>query len=276
MRRYIKGEIVKRKGVNTMTRTLKIIILLICGIFIFTLKNYVNAAQNISVVQQGDYIDYSAGTWTQEEINKLKQSNLYSEDYREEFKFNGFKVGTSRDTNAYDPNTPAAWRILYNTGENITIINAGATEGFCSPFYDNCAYYIYFIFTGEKHKEDISDIVKSNTIPRDWSMYENPEYAVQGSARLITLKEAYCITEDDKETSNDLRSIGIKYYTSRLHCDQDMWTVEESGKLDRWGGGNYAIRPVVTLKNNLSVEKTGEYEGHAVWKLVQNREWRKH
>ena len=250
---------------------LRIIIILIISIFIFTLKNHVNAVQNISAVQQGDYINYSAGTWTQEEINKLKQSNLYSEDYQEEFKFNGFKVGTSRDTNAHNPNDPAAWRILYNTGDNITIINAGATEAFCSPFYDNCAYLIYYIFTGKKHEEDNSDIVKSNTIPRDWSMYENLEYAVQGSARLITLKEAYCITEDDNETSNDLRTIGLQYYTSRLHCDQDMWTVEESGKLDRWGGGNYAIRPVVALKNNLLVEKTGEYEGHTVWKLVKNR-----
>lgn len=248
-----------------------IIILLISSIFVFALKNQVNAAQDISVVQQGDYIDYSAGTWTEEEINNLKQSNLYSEDYNEKFKFNGFKVGTIKDVNAHNPNNPEAWRILYNNDDTIRIVNAGITEGYSSPFYDNCAYYIYFIFTGKKHKEDNSDIVKHNTIPRDWSMYENLEYAVQGSAHLITLEEAYYITGDDYETSNDLRNIGIKYYTSKLHCDQDMWTVEESGKMDRWGGGNYGIRPVVTLKNNLLVEKKGEYEGHTVWKLVQSR-----
>lgn len=58
-------------------------------------KNGVNVwnIQLPTEVQVGDYINYDAGKWTEDEINNLKKQNLYSaEDDGEKYKFSGFEV----------------------------------------------------------------------------------------------------------------------------------------------------------------------------------------
>lgn len=58
-------------------------------------KNGVNVwnIQLPTEVQVGDYINYDAGKWTEDEINDLKKQNLYStEDDGERYKFSGFEV----------------------------------------------------------------------------------------------------------------------------------------------------------------------------------------
>lgn len=243
---------------------------------------------DLSVVNVGDYINYTAGTWTQSEIDELKQAGLY---YGEElanspYKFGSIKPGLSKDNciegdlndeanysgnrylGSYNDEIYDGWRMLgrFEDGK-IAIVSAGITETYYSPFGDNKSFITSYIFNGEKSEYDDTAVTNGYSV-RNWKVYENDKYAVEGSAHCISSGEAYSITDSESASDNNLRNIGGHYITSTLHCEQDMWNVEADGSISKYADVITGIRPVITLKSTLKVSDAGEKNGVKVWNLV--------
>lgn len=273
-------------------KILKKVLIIFCiliNINIITAK--ANEIKRITEVEIGDYIDYSAGTWNKEEIaelikeegyelNKTNKTSFQNGETLDTFMFWGFEEGKSKDyienlnyKNIKEKNYPENWRILSKEENSIKIISSSITELFTVDFDEESGLIADRILSGYVHPEEDSDVNATlEIIPRNWSVYENPKYAIENSAHLITLDEAVKITNDYQNTTNDLRNIGLPYFTSTIHCVQDMWTVEKEGKIDRWGESIFGVRPVVSIKNDIYVEKTGEFENHNIWKIVDEVE----
>ena len=221
---------------------------------------------DLSVVNVGDYINYTAGTWTQEEIDELKQSGLYFGENvpNQPYLFGGFKAGDSKDEDVGND----GWRMLGMHGDGtIDIVSSGITEIYYVPFGDNYAYKTSYILNGKKHENDTSAITEG-VGTKNWKVYENNKYAVKNSAHCISAGEAYIMTNSYDATDNNLRNIGVNYVTGTAHCDQDMWAVRGDGSMDRWGDICTGIRPVITLKSTLKVSDAGEKNGVKIWNLV--------
>lgn len=253
----------------------KVLIMFILYIIIFlgiNSKNiFAQEIYSINVVQKGDYITYNAGVWKKEEIDRLVEQGIYYYNVPSgmvaTFSFSEFDVGTSKDI-IINKEDGTGWRILSNENGVIKIISEGTTEKYYLPFGTNKAYIAKYELTGEKDENDNTN--ETEDVPvRDWGVYENPEYAVLGNAHLVTGQEIFDITGSQDATDNNLRNIGENYITSTAHCNEDMWTVEINGHMDRWGNRMLGIRPVIHLKNTLKVIKMGQSsDGYNIWKLL--------
>ena len=116
----------------------------------------------------GDFVNYDAGTWTQDEINSIQtglKTNLQTANGSTDrptnaFQFGGFTAGSSRNENATpgrtynyvkDAATGGAltgWRIFDIDGDNITLISAGDPEDYVHLPRDNYGYISEYILTG--------------------------------------------------------------------------------------------------------------------------------
>ena len=142
-----------------------------------------------TVVKVGDYVNYDAGVWTEEDLTKITSSNgnptLHSTVNdgttgnqalpTVQGQFGGFELGQSRNTNSTEyseagkPNT-AGWRVwnIDSTTGIVTLICAGHTEG-------------YYHASGQSSAS--INILKN----RDCTMYVN-DYATE--AHILTGQEA--------------------------------------------------------------------------------------
>ena len=218
-------------------------------------------------IKVGDYINYDAGVWTNEDINLLKDyyagEKVVTKDNPYDYGFSGFKVGDSRnESHATEEgkNPNSGWRILeINESTNtIKIIHAGISEAFyqISDPLEGSTSLFRGGFKGEyilsgiinnsgKDEWDYSAIEK-----RDWSMYVNEKYAIQ--ARACRASEILNITGSYGETNNNLRAIGNIYWCANACMSYGLYNVYPEGDLK----SNYAshshswgIRPIVWLKN---------------------------
>ena len=147
----------------------------------------------------GDFINYTAGTWTEEEINAIDANN--STDLpSNNFQFGGYTVGHSRDGNATsysstynyvkDESTGEAitgWRLfdVSDDYKTVTLISAGCPEDYYQPPGINNAYICEYILTGNIN-DNATDLNLEETYqPRDWSMYVNKDYKAT-SATVLT------------------------------------------------------------------------------------------
>lgn len=142
----------------------------------------------------GDFVNYDAGVWTEEEINSIKTGVKGSEVTannsttipRTAFQFGGFTAGSSRNVNATpfrdtynyikDKETGEAvtgWRIFDITEEGITLISAGCPEDYYNASGTNYPYYSEYILTGNINSKATSLNIPDSYTKRDWSVYVN-------------------------------------------------------------------------------------------------------
>ena len=142
----------------------------------------------------GDFVNYDAGVWTEEEINSIKTgvkgrevtANNSTAEPSTAFQFGGFTAGSSRNGNATphkdtynyikDKETEEAvtgWRIFDITEEGITLISAGCPEDYYNAYGTNNGYYSEYILTGNINSKATSLNIPDSYTKRDWSEYVN-------------------------------------------------------------------------------------------------------
>ena len=117
----------------------------------------------------GDFINYDAGTWTQEEINSIQtglKTNLQTANGStalpsNAYQFGGFTAGSSRNESVTPSNSSydyikdkstgkaiTGWRIFDIDGDNVTLISAGNPEDYRIRGASNSGDISEYIFTG--------------------------------------------------------------------------------------------------------------------------------
>ena len=159
-----------------------------------------------SKVKVGDFVNYSAGTWNEADMTKIKNSgakiaaNNSTNKPSQAFQFGGFTVGSSKDGNATPYNSSYAyvtdkstgsavtgWRVFDVDGDNVTLISAGCPEDYYHSGNTNYAYISEYILSGNTNTSASSDLGLGSTYTaRDWSMYENSDYGSGITATALT------------------------------------------------------------------------------------------
>ncbi|MBO4293366.1 MAG: hypothetical protein J5881_03150 [Clostridia bacterium] len=248
-------------------------------------------------VQVGDFVNYDAGTWTQEEIDEM--GNLYSgetiPDANNPYTFGGFKVGQSKNNGIIKGSNNVAeidenhsgWRVLkINDDGSINIIHAGCPEWYYQPQNygsgtsnekaSRSAARSQFIF-GRGKIDGIDESAYKDVEPRTWNMYENLSFVIQNYAHSAYFAETKAITGSEGTTSNTLRNIGINYFLANGYTPAGTlrW-VNTTGSQSDSGGRNTSagVRPVLTIKpeclfQNVNDENTTTHnKPETAWNLV--------
>ena len=149
---------------------------------------------NANGLHIGDFVNYDAGTWTEEEINAIQtgeKTNLQTANGSASlpsngFQFGGFTAGESRNGNAtpYSSsynyikeetgNAVTGWRVYDIEGDNVTLISAGNPEDYRHPYAINYGYISEYILTGNVNTSwSWSGADTSLYQKRNWSNYVN-------------------------------------------------------------------------------------------------------
>ncbi len=159
-----------------------------------------------SKVKVGDFVNYSAGNWTAEDMAKIQNSgakiaaNNSSSLPNKAFQFGGFTEGSSKDGNATPYNSSYAyvkdkltgsavtgWRVFDVDGDNVTLISAGCPEDYYHSGTTNYGYISEYILSGNTNSSAPSDLeLGSKYTARDWSMYVNASYGSRITATALT------------------------------------------------------------------------------------------
>ena len=156
---------------------------------------YDSSGNNSEGLHIGDFINYDAGTWTQEEINSIKTGkigNLSTANGSTQLpskasQFGGFVAGSSRNGNATpfnkyydyikDLSTGQAitgWRVFDIEGNTITLISAGNPEDYFHMYQSNYSYVSEYILTGNINSSWSSGSSEATKYQkRNWSQYIN-------------------------------------------------------------------------------------------------------
>ena len=151
------------------------------------------AGTNTDGLHIGDFVNYDAGTWTQEEINgiqtgekdNLQTANGSTSLPTNAFQFGGFAVGASKNGNATPwhsngnyikdetGNAVTGWRVYDIEGDTVTLISAGNPEDFASGAGNSTAGYVNeYVLTGNVNSS-WSEANTSSYQKRDWNNYVN-------------------------------------------------------------------------------------------------------
>ena len=185
----------------------------------------------------GDFINYDAGTWTQEEIDAIQtglKTSLVTANGSTSlpttaFQFGGFTAGSSRNGNATprssahnyvkDASTGNAitgWRVFDIEGDTVTLISAGNPEDYYHAYGTNYTYMSEYILTGNINSSWSDGATQAeNYQRRDWSNYINTAQKGE-SATVLTksrLDEWYTRYTDTPNADTYTRSIFQKIYT---------------------------------------------------------------
>ena len=154
-----------------------------------------STGENPDGLHIGDFVNYDAGTWTEEEINSIQTglktslvtANNSTSLPTQNFQFGGFTVGSSRNGNATpyfsnynyvkDAETGEAitgWRVFDVEGDTVTLISAGNPEDYYHPDGTNFGYISEYILTGNINSGWINGVTEAeNYQKRNWDMYVN-------------------------------------------------------------------------------------------------------
>lgn len=201
------------------------------------------------VVKVGDFVEYSVGNWTKEDIEKVGTYYFGSSAPNTYEKFGGFGEGMSKDevievnwNNGVKNLYSGGWRILSrNNDGTIKIIHAGTPEAYRIP-------------RSMHNSNNLQNSIRILGTLRDFSMYEdcstnsvNTNFSIEGSAHCVTDKEILAIG-----STSDLRAIGVQYnYYYQISIGSPYWFLRSIGPQGHdWDTSleNIGIRPVVTLK----------------------------
>lgn len=155
----------------------------------------------------GDFINYSAGTWTNDDMTTIAQTgvtpNNSTDKPSKDYKFGGFEVNGSRDGNATPYNTSYAyvqdkeagsavtgWRLFDVSNGVMTLISAGCPEDYYQPSTTNSAYISEYILTGNVNSSaNASALGLGSTYKaRNWNMYVNENYGATDASVLTKAK----------------------------------------------------------------------------------------
>ncbi len=221
---------------------------------IITIKGYLADA-----VKKGDYVAYDAGKWpsstnlpssTCSKTNKTSNSTC----------FGGYTEGKNRGESVakcYSGNvTLKGWRVLTvnKTSKVVTLVHAGHPE---------CFYHK----TGGYQSQSLAAFSD-----RALKIYLNSDYAT--GAHIMNSGEAKAITGSTANTTNDLRTIGDKYYLATKYGSYCLTAINSNG------GGFIneqnmveGIRPVIVLKACLKTSGKGtDYVGQSGAWILDNSE----
>ncbi|MBR3002558.1 MAG: hypothetical protein IKF38_03215 [Clostridia bacterium] len=255
-------------------------------------------------VKAGDYVNYTAGNWTQEDIESLK--NLYSgeniPDSNNPYTFGGFKVGQSKDVGiiqgennaSVQDNEHAGWRVLsFNDDGSVNIIHAGCPEWYYQATHYRLGYdggpavsaqrsaaRGQYILDGTKI-ENAPDISFENIQTKNWKIYEDNNYCISNSARSIKYDEIRKLTNYYFFTNHWFLLVGVDFVTEKgytgsgglmgCHVYNNNTMADTSNYIRDKAAG---IRPVVTLKaeclfQNINDENTTTHNTkETAWNLV--------
>ena len=149
----------------------------------------------------GDFVNYTAGTWTEADMNKIAASgakiaaNNSTSLPTKPYEFGGFVQGASKDENATpynstytyvkdeDGNAITGWRVFdIEADGTVTLITAGCPEDYYHPDVTNGAYISEYILTGNQPNSSVN---YSTYTSRDWTMYQNSKYGAT-NAKVLT------------------------------------------------------------------------------------------
>ena len=148
----------------------------------------------------GDFVNYTAGAWTEADMNKIAESgakiaaNKSTDKPTKPYEFGGFEKGASKDGNATpcdsnctyvkdkDGNEITGWRVFdVEADGKVILITAGCPEDYFHPDITNGGYISEYILTGNQTN---SSIDYSAYTPRDWTMYQNSTYRATNAKTL--------------------------------------------------------------------------------------------
>ena len=233
----------------------------------------------ISTISVGDFVNYDAGTWTEDDFNKITNSagnptvNKSTSKPTMQGEFGGFTVGQSRNINSTEYSS--SYTPDESTGE-ITLISAGHPETY---------YHGY-----PNYSEASTNILKN----RDCSMYEN-EYAKSGSAHILTGQEAvewynkqfntnytlidnnysdstfYMETFINEEPINVLEN-GAYYWLASPYDANYLYIVSPYNRYVNYGydASALGVRILVSLKSDIQVKEATTTEGITTWDIVED------
>lgn len=226
-----------------------------------TKKVTVKVDQYSVALKAGDFVNYTAGDWTEEEITAL--GSLYAgEDLPTSStpnQFGGFKVGDSKDASITPystyANTYSGWRVLSNTDGVIKIVHAGTPEGYYhpygTPYGTNTGYKSEYILNSSTKNSNITEAIKAEVSKtRDWSMYENTNLAESGTAHCLTYSEIIGFS-----TSDTVRKTGSYYWLANAYESDHLRGIsyDGDGSLYDLYDFCFGVRPVVSLKSNIQI-----------------------
>ncbi len=251
----------------------------------------VGAKKASALVNVGDYINYDAGVWTEEDLTKITSSagnptlqSTVNDDVTGnqslptvQGQFGGFELGQSRNTNSTEYQTnrapsTAGWRVwsVDTNTDVVTLISAGHSES-------------YYHQTGNSVSSE--NILKN----RDCTMYVN-EYAT--SANILSGAEAVTWYNARFNTNYTFGTKGSNFfgviYTTAAPIDvlengAYSWLASQydtnwmfclhPGSRNFSNGirsGGMGIRVLITLKADVFLElNTGDGNVNTPWKIVQ-------
>ncbi len=223
----------------------------------------------------GDYVDYTAGTWSETKAAPTSENP---------FEFGGYTAGQSRDTSATGGKTGSGygysgWRIwdISEDKQTMTLISAGCPEIYYHPYGTNYAYNTEKILIGET--TGTVDESKPNT-PRIWSNYINTaKYA--NNARAMkksdldewygkyidsSITDSWNIDSFPLNADNKLISIvenGYYYWLSSAGSDFSVCAVAPVSRyMHRGCDSEGGVRLLVSLKSEVKFNETPEKVEH--------------
>lgn len=186
----------------------------------------------------GDFVNYDAGTWSQEEISSIQvgpvdrpvSATNSLERPENDYEFGGFRVGTSRNSTTIFPVFPGlgevayinnartnkpidGWRV-YDINEDsgeVILISAGHPELFYQTDVSDAGYSTPYIFSGIIHSS-WGETNANKYLRRSWDVYVNEK---QGAT------SAYILTK------NDLQS----WYSKYINVSGDLWNISNFQKM---------------------------------------------
>lgn len=241
-----------------------------------------------TAVQVGDFVNYHAGVWKEEDFNKIINSagsptvNKSTSLPTTQGEFGGFTIGQSRNSNSTPANSDyipkysgwRVWDIEEGTGE-ITLISAGHPETYWHDYGQSSASI---------------NILRN----RNCSMYEN-EYAKEGSAHILTGQEAatwynkqfgtnYTIVDNVATSSTffakhfttnypiEVFENGSFYWLASPYNSNTLYHVYPNFRYVHYSRGYYVngVRVLVSLMSGVQVKSAGETGGVTTWDIVGN------
>ncbi len=175
----------------------------------------------------GDFVNYDAGTWTEEEINSIQTglktslvtANNSTSLPTQNFQFGGFTAGSSRNGNA-TPNTKygqydyvkdaetgeaiTGWRVFDIEGDRVTLISAGNPEDFYHAYGTKYAFISEYILTGNINSRWSSGTTEAeNYQKRNWDMYLNTsQYGASAGVLTKAMLDAWYAKYTDTPNAN--------------------------------------------------------------------------
>ena len=179
----------------------------------------------------GDFVNYDAGTWTEEEINSIQTglktslvtANNSTSLPTQAFQFGGFTAGSSRNgsvsANTYygeynyvkdaeEKEAITGWRVFDIEGDKVTLISAGNPENYYHVGNTNSAYISEYILTGNINSSWSSGATEAeNYQKRNWDMYVNTsQYGASATVLTKAMLDEWYTKYTDTPNANTLTS----------------------------------------------------------------------